>query len=297
MITIDGSYGEGGGQILRTALALSTVTGKAVEIVNVRAKRTKPGLQPQHLTGVLACAAIAHADIEGASLGSTRLAFAPRRITGGEYVFDVEQTIGRGSAGSVALILQALLLPLCRADAPSRLILRGGTHVSRSPSVQYLDAVFLPMVRTMGVQADLDLVRWGFYPIGKGEVEARVTPAPLLTPLRIEEPGALRAITGISAVANLPLTIAERQKHAALACLKSKDLTADIRVVSAPAMGRGTACLLKPEMEHGAAGFCSLGAIGKRAEQVGREAAQECLAFLKTGAAVDKHLADRKSVV
>ena len=111
MITIDGSYGEGGGQILRTALALSTVTGKAVEIVNVRANRTKPGLQPQHLTGVLACAAIAHADIEGASLNSTRLAFAPRRITGGEYVFDVEQTIGRGSAGSVALILQAVLLP------------------------------------------------------------------------------------------------------------------------------------------------------------------------------------------
>ncbi len=293
MITIDGSHGEGGGQILRTALALSAITGKAVEIVNVRANRTKPGLQPQHLTGVLACAAIAHADLEGARLNSTHLAFAPRRITGGEYVFDVEQTIGRGSAGSVALILQAVLLPFCRADAPSRLILRGGTHVSRSPSVQYLDAVFLPTVRTMGVQADLDLVRWGFYPIGKGEVVARITPAPRLTPLRLDEPGALKAISGVSAVANLPLSIAERQKHAAITHLKSKGHTADIRIQSVPAVGRGTACFLKAELEGGAAGFAALGAIGKRAEQVGREAAQECLAFLKTGAAVDKHLADQ----
>ena len=293
MIMIDGSYGEGGGQILRTALALSAITGKAVEIVNVRANRTKPGLQPQHLTGVLACAAIANADIEGASLNSTRLAFAPRRITGSEYVFDVEQTIGRGSAGSVALILQAVLLPLCQADAPSRLILRGGTHVNRSPSIQYLDAVFLPTVRMMGVQADLDLVRWGFYPIGKGEVVSRVTPAPRLTPLWLDEPGALKRITGVSAVANLPLSIAERQKQAALALLQSKGLAAAIRLLSAPAVGRGTACFLKAELEHGAAGFAALGEIGKRAETVGREAAEACLAFLKTGASVDKHLADQ----
>ena len=293
MITIDGSYGEGGGQIVRTALALSSITGKAVEIINVRANRQKPGLQPQHLTGVLACAQIAKAEIEGATLNATRLAFSPRQIKGGEYVFDVEQTIGRGSAGSVALILQAVLLPLCRADSPSHLILRGGTHVSRSPSFQYLDEVFLPMVRTMGVQAELDLVRWGFYPIGKGEVIARVTPVPRLTPLSLEEPGELKRISGISAVANLPLSIAERQQHAALALLKSAGIAGDIRLLSAPAVGRGTACFLKAEVEHGAAGFCSLGAIGKRAETVGHEAAQECLDFLKTGTAVDKHLADQ----
>lgn len=293
MITIDGAHGEGGGQIVRTALALSAITGKAVEIINVRANRKKPGLQPQHLTGVLACAQIAKADIEGASLNSARLVFSPRRISGGEYVFDVEQTIARGSAGSVALVLQAILLPLCRADSPSHVILRGGTHVSRSPSFQYLDQVFLPMVRTMGVQAELDLVRWGFYPIGKGEVIARTIPAPRLTPLRIEEPGALKRISGVSAVANLPLSIAERQKHAALTLLKSAGLAGDIRVLSAPAVGRGTACFLKAEVEHGTAGFSSLGALGKRAETVGHEAAHECLAFLKTGAAVDKHLADQ----
>ena len=293
MITIDGSYGEGGGQIVRTALALSSITGKAVEIINVRANRQKPGLQPQHLTGVLACAQIAKAEIEGATLNATRLAFSPRRIKGGEYVFDVEQTIGRGSAGSVALILQAVLLPLCRADSPSHLILRGGTHVSRSPSFQYLDEVFLPMVRTMGVQAELDLVRWGFYPIGKGEVIARVTPVPRLTPLSLEEPGALKRISGVSAVANLPLSIAERQQHAALVLLKSAGIAGDIRLLSAPAVGRGTACFLKAEVEHGAAGFCSLGAIAKRAETVGHEAAQECLDFLKTGTTVDRHLADQ----
>lgn len=293
MITIDGSYGEGGGQIVRTALALSCVTGRPVEIVNVRANRRNPGLQPQHLTAVLACARIARADVTGAALGSTRLVFSPGRIVGGEYAFDVEETAGKGSAGSVSLVLQAILLPLSRADSPSRVILRGGTHVSRSPSVHYLSDVFLPAVRRVGIQADVDLVRWGFYPIGKGEIAVRVTPSPDLNGLTWDKPGPVTSVSGISAVANLPRAIAERQKDAASRVLRAAGVACDIRTVEAPAVGRGTACFLEAKLRDGAGGFGSLGEIGKRAETVGREAADECVAFVKSGAAVDRHLADQ----
>lgn len=293
MITIDGSYGEGGGQIVRTALALSCITGRAVEIRNVRANRKNPGLQPQHLTGVLACGQIARAEVEGAVLGSHRLVFTPGRINGGEYTFDVEQTAGKGSAGSVSLILQAILLPLSSAASPSRIVLRGGTHVSRSPSVHCVSEVFLPTIRRLGVQAAVDLVRWGFYPIGKGEVIARVTPCPELKALTWDKPGLVMRVSGISAAANLPRHIAERQKDAASQVLTAAGVACDIDTVDAPSVGRGTVCFLKVDLEGGAAGFASLGEIGKRAEVVGREAAEECLTFLETGAALDRHLADQ----
>jgi RNA 3'-terminal phosphate cyclase (ATP) len=293
MITIDGSYGEGGGQIVRTALALSCVTGRAVRIINVRKNRSKPGLQPQHLTGVLACALISRAKVEGAALGSDRLMFSPGRISGGEYTFDVEQTAGKGSAGSISLILQAILLPLSRADAPSRIVLHGGTHVPLSPSVHYLTDVFLPALRLIGVRADIELIRWGFYPIGKGEVVARIEPSHDLRGLAWDNPGQIARVSGISAVANLPRHIAERQRAAAAQALAAHGFEVDIHLVDALAVGRGTFCFLKPEAPRLAGGFGSLGAIGKRAEVVGREAADECLTFVKSGAAVDRHLADQ----
>lgn len=293
MITIDGSYGEGGGQIVRTALALACVTGRAVRIDHVRKNRSKPGLQPQHLTGVLACAHISRASVEGAVLGSNRLVFSPGRITGGEYAFDVEQAAGKGSAGAVSLILQAALLPLSRADAPSRIVLHGGTHVPRSPSVQYVSEVFLPTVRAIGIHADIELIRWGFYPIGKGEVVARVEPSRDLRGLTRDKPGPIARVSGVSAVANLPRTIAERQRAAATEALRAAGIETDIRLIDAPAVGRGTVCFLRADGHHATGGFSSLGAIGKRAEVVGREAAEECLTFLKSGAAVDRHLADQ----
>jgi RNA 3'-terminal phosphate cyclase (ATP) len=293
MITIDGSYGEGGGQIIRTALALSCVTGKAVRITNVRKNRSKPGLRPQHLTGVLACALISRAEVEGAALGSDSLVFSPHRISGGDYTFDVEQTAGKGSAGSVSLILQAILLPLSRADAPSRIVLHGGTHVPLSPSVQYLSEVYLPALREIGVRVEIDLVRWGFYPIGKGEVTGRVEPSPDLRGLTWDQPGRIARVSGASAVANLPSHIADRQRAAAAQTLAAAGIQTDIHLIEAPAVGRGTFCFLKADAHHCTGGFGSLGAIGKRAEAVGREAADECLAFVKSGAAVDRHLADQ----
>jgi RNA 3'-phosphate cyclase len=172
-------------------------------------------------------------------------------------------------------------------------VLHGGTHVPLSPSVQYLSDVFLPALRLLGVHAEIDLVRWGFYPIGKGEVTARIEPSTDLRGLTWDRPGPIARISGTSAVANLPSHIADRQRAAASEALTAAGLETDIRLIDAPAVGRGTFCFLTAESHHCAGGFGSLGAIGKRAEVVGREAAEECLAFVKSGAAADRHLADQ----
>ncbi len=293
MLELDGSYGEGGGQILRTALSLSCITGNPVEIYNIRANRKNPGLQPQHLTGVLGCAEIAGAEVQGAELYSTHLRFTPGKISGGERLFDVEKTAGKGSAGSVTLLLQAILLPLCFAKSPSRLILRGGTHVPWSPSFHYFDEVLLPTLRKMGVQVQAELKQWGFYPIGKGEVMVEIAPVKGLRPLQMEDRGRLRGITGFSAVANLPLSIAQRQKDEALHLLGNEGYEVSLEVAEGPAVGRGTFCFIKPEFEHCVAGFGALGEIHKKAEIVGEEAAKGFLAYMNSGAAVDLHLADQ----
>lgn len=293
MLKLDGSYGEGGGQILRTALSLACISGKPVEIYNIRAARKKPGLQPQHLTGVLGCTEIAKAEVVGAELNSTHLTFFPKKHEGGEYLFDVEKTVGKGSAGSITLLLQAILLPLCFAKTPSRLILRGGTHVTWSPSFHYFDEVLLPTLRKMGIQAHAELKQWGFYPIGKGEVTVEITPIERLQPLQLENRGSLKRISGISAVANLPAHIAQRQKEAALNLLRKEGYEADIEITEALAIGKGTFCFIKPEFDHAVAGFGALGEIHKKAETVGEEAARAFLDYMKSDAAVDLHLADQ----
>ena len=159
---IDGSYGEGGGQVLRAALSLAVAVRRPVALTRVRARRSKPGLQPQHLAVVRALAAISDAEVSGDALGSTELRFAPRTLRGGDYRFDVGAI--KASAGSVSLLFQALLLPLTLASGPSRLTLVGGTHVPSSPPVHYLTAVFLPALAGTGVDARLALRRWGWYP-------------------------------------------------------------------------------------------------------------------------------------
>ncbi len=176
MIEIDGSYGEGGGQVLRTALTLSTITGQAVHLRRIRAGRRNPGLQPQHLTGVLALAEVCAAELRGVGLKSTELVFAPQtKPRAGEYRFDVADVAQGGSAGSVTLIAQTLLLPLAFADGPSQLTLVGGTHVPWSPSFHYLAHVYLPTVARMGVHAVASLEAWGFYPVGGGKMTMSIT--------------------------------------------------------------------------------------------------------------------------
>ena len=183
-LIIDGSHGEGGGQILRSTLSLSVITGRPVRIENIRANRKKPGLAAQHLTSVRAAAMLCDAEVKGAELGSQTLQFIPRKpVRAGDYFLDVAQAREGGSAGSVMLVLQTLLLPLALAEGDSTVILRGGTHVDMSPSYDYVHDVWLPTLARMGVRAELSLVRSGWFPVGRGEVRLRIAGTAELRPL------------------------------------------------------------------------------------------------------------------
>ena len=290
-MAIDASQGEGGGQVLRTALALSVALGRPVTLHHVRARRPRPGLQPQHLTVVRALTAISDARVGGDVLDSTEVTFVPRALRGGDYHFDIGAI--RSSAGSVSLLFQALLLPLARAARPSRLRLRGGTHVPWSPPLPYLTEVFLPTLARLAVRADLTLHRWGWYPAGGGEVEAAITPSGPWQSLQWERPGE-QVLEGVSAVSRLPRSIAERQRARALERLAAAGRSAAITVEEdGSARGPGTLLMLTAAGESARAGFTALGRRGVRAEAVADEAVDPLLAYLASGAAVDDHLADQ----
>ncbi len=284
---IDGSYGEGGGQVLRTSLALSSILGRPVEIYNIRARRKNPGLAAQHLTGVRALSQITGAAVEGEKIGSQVLRFQPQGLKGGNYAFDV------GTAGSISLVLQALIPTLAFAQEPSELNLKGGTHVQWSPPFHYLKEVFLHLGARLGLRCSLHLDCWGFYPRGGGQVRARIEPLKALRGLELMERGRLLDIFGVSAVANLPLSIAERQRDRALKVLGQNGLDARIEAMEVKAFGQGTALFLLAEFERFRAGFSALGERGKRAERVAEEACEEFFQFMDSGACLDPHLADQ----
>jgi len=290
-LKIDGSYGEGGGQILRTALSLSSILKKPVEIENIRKNRKEPGLKPQHLTCVNACRIITNAIVSDNEIDSTRLRFEPDGLKGGEYAFDVAEK--SGSAGAVSLVLQAILLPLFHAENKSHIVLSGGTHVLWSPPIHYIRQVFLPAIKRMGYHATLNLEKWGWYPIGKGKIDISVTPSEEFSSIDLTERGKLIKISGISAVSNLPLNIAERQRNRGWNLLRAKGIDADIEIINAPSIGKGTFFFILVEFENAIAGFSSLGAIGKKAEKVAEEACQDFFQYLDSGAAIDEHLAEQ----
>jgi RNA 3'-terminal phosphate cyclase (ATP) len=284
---IDGGQGEGGGQVLRTALALSAIRGAAVEMHSIRARRRNPGLQAQHLTVVNALAQICGAQVEGATHGSQRVYFSPTGIRPGEYHFDV------GTAGSTALVLQAILLPLALADGPSRVVLSGGTHVPWSPAAHYVREVWFPMLAEMGLSVTLELLRWGFYPKGGGRVHVEIEGGAVLRPASLVSRQGAARLHGLSAVANLPRGIAERQRDQMLRRLEAEGQQAEITVAEAEASGMGNFVLLVADAGGIPAGFSALGERGKPAERVADEVVDALLDFLKTEAACDPHLADQ----
>jgi len=295
LIEIDGSYGEGGGQVLRTALALSAITGQPVRIEHIRAGRRKPGLAPQHLTGVLALAEVCNAEVSGAAIGSTQLLFQPRsQPRPGAYVFDVAVAAGRGSAGSVTLLLQTLLLPLALVEGESRLTLKGGTHVPWSPPFDYLARAYLPTIARMGVRAECRLDAWGFYPAGGGQVTVDIHGGGKeLAPLSLLERGNLKRIRGAAVACNLPADIAQRMANRARNVLADAGLQADVTPARERGAGPGAGVFLVAEYEHSLAGFSALGAKGKPSEQVADEACRDLLAHHAARAPVDEHLADQ----
>ncbi|ADC65761.1 RNA 3'-phosphate cyclase [Ferroglobus placidus DSM 10642] len=284
MIKIDGSYGEGGGQILRTAIALSCLTGEAVEIYNIRAKRPKPGLMAQHLKGIEAAKRISDAEVEGLRIGSTRVVFKPRSLKGGNFRIDI------GTAGSVTLILQTVLLPSLAADGETTLEIRGGTDVNWSPTADYFMNVTLPALRELGVEAEFELIKRGYYPKGGGEVRVKVTPSKLFG--KTFEKKDCDKVLGVSHASNLPEHVPKRQAEAAKRVLREAGFDAEIKIEVRREFSTGSGITLW----CGYKGGSSLGEKGKRAEIVGEEAAKEILSELSTDFAFDKHLADQVMV-
>jgi RNA 3'-terminal phosphate cyclase (ATP) len=284
MLHLDGSHGEGGGQILRTALSLAALLGQPVRMTNIRSGRPKPGLRPQHLAAVQALAQVTGAEVSGAQPGSQELTFRPGAPRPGHYLVDVAAQTG--SAGSVTLIAQALLPPLLRAGGASRLTLRGGTHVPWSPPAHYLLYVFLPALESLGAKVSMTLKRWGWYPRGGGEVGFEITPGNTLTGVEWRAPAPGAAFRAMSAAARLPEHVSRRQAER----LKSR-LGAElpVEIMAAGGLDRGSLVFLWGP--H--AGFDALGARGKPAEQVADEVADAYLVFRQRRAAVDRHLADQ----
>jgi RNA 3'-phosphate cyclase len=287
LIQLDGSLGEGGGQILRTALALSAVTGLPFELANIRSRRPKPGLRPQHLEAVKACARICGARAAGVAENSTSLRFVPGAVQPGRYRFEIQ------TAGSACLLLQSVYLPLAFAEAESRVEIRGGTHVPWSPCYHFLERQWAKWLNRIGIMVRMELKRAGFYPLGGGEMQAAIRPVAGLHALRCTDGGALRDLGVLSVACNLPEHIAVRQKKRALERLSEYDIEPRVEMPSLPAQGKGSFVVLTAEREGGAGCYSSLGAIGKPAEKVADEAAKALAAFVRSDAVMDEYLADQ----
>jgi RNA 3'-terminal phosphate cyclase (ATP) len=286
-ITIDGSYGEGGGQILRTALSLAMITRQSLKLVNIRSGRKKPGLRPQHLASVQACATISQARVAGAELGSKGFTFSPGATIPGPYTFSI------GTAGSATLVLQTLIPSLSIAEGESNLVVSGGTHVPWSPPYHYFERVFAAAINRLGFTCDPAIRRWGWYPKGGGEIQVRVKPHESLKSMILDKPFELRHVSGLSASSKLPEHVRIRQKKQAQMRLQQVGVKSEIDLLDIPAMHPGSLVFLCAQGKNSFAGFSALGARGKPAERVADEAAEALIRFLDGEAALDSHLADQ----
>lgn len=286
MIDIDGSHGEGGGQILRTSVSLSAVTGQPVKISNIRSKRRNPGLAPSHMTAIEAVARMADADVTGLYPGSEEVVFEPREILGGGYEFDV------GTAGSISLVLQSCLIPAVVSKSPVTLSIKGGTDVRWSPPIDYMRMVHLPILSKFGPMCELEVWARGFYPEGGGEVSVDITPVSGLSGVQLTSPGYVVEIEGVSYVQNLPGTIAKRMEHAAIKTLlghRSVRIEPDVR----RGHSTGAGMTLAARCEATILGASVLGAKNLRSEALGEDCALELIETIGTGATVDEHMLDQ----
>jgi RNA 3'-phosphate cyclase len=286
-LEIDGAQGEGGGQILRSSLALSLLTGRKFHLRNIRAGRPRPGLQPQHLMSVQAAATISQAQVQGAAKGSMELFFEPGTVQPGTYHFAI------GTAGATGLVLHTVYLPLALAGAPSSLAISGGTHVPGSPSFEFLDITWREYLRILGISMRLRLLRPGFYPRGGGTLRVQLEPCVQLQPLQLLELQPPRRARLHSVVANLPIEVAQRQARRAHQRLAHTGLEVE-STEEAWDNGPGTVLTIVLDTAPVPTVFFALGERGKRAERVADEAADQVLTFLQTQPlGVDPHSADQ----
>lgn len=285
MIIIDGSEGEGGGQIVRNACALSLVTGKPFQITNVRGNRSKPGLMRQHVTAIDAACAIGSAACAGLTVGSAEITFTPGAVVAGEYRFAV------GTAGSTGLVLQTVLMPLLLAGGPSRLMLEGGTHNMMAPPFEFIAECFLPIINRMGPRVEARLVRHGFYPRGGGRIEVDITPAPL-QPIDCLDRGSLVGYSASAMFAGLLPEIAEREIAMARKLL---DWPHDVFAIHQlpEEQGPGNIVLLTARFDYVTEIVSGFGKLGVSSEQVAKTAAARMTGYLESEAFAGPYLADQ----
>ena len=295
ILQIDGAYGEGGGQIIRTSVSLSALTGQAVDLFNIRARRSKPGLQAQHVTAVRAAAALCDAELHGAELGSVRLHFTPRSLTSvRDFTFDIAAARGGASAGATGLVAQTVLAPLgALFHEGARVDVLGGTHVPMAPAADYLEAVYAPVLCRMGFPVQVLSDRSGFFPKGGGALHLTVAPWEDRQPFDAPERGRLKLLRLFLVTSDLPESVAERGRDALLKELKGFGVPVRVEMRSLPSNGAGAAVVLTAECEQGIGGWSSLGERGKPMERVALEALRDFEKWFATGASVDTHLADQ----
>jgi len=284
VIEIDGSRGEGGGQILRTALALAVITRRPMRISAIRARRARPGLHAQHVLCVQAAAAICNGGTAGAKLGSSLVELSPGPVTGGEFVWSV------GTAGSAGLVLQTVLVPLLGASRRSRVVIDGGTHNKAAPPFDFLARAYLPVLRRMGARVTLTLERHGFYPAGGGRIVCEIEPGPLVG-VAVDEVTPVRRRTARALVARLPREIGERELAVVRKELGWRSDECGVQDVDAP--GPGNALVLEVERDGVAEVVTGFGERGVPAERVAAAAAREMASYLASGLPVGPHLADQ----
>ena len=286
ILLIDGSQGEGGGQVLRTSLALSMVTGRPFRIEQIRSGRANPGLLRQHLTGVRAAAEICGATVCGAELGSKQLTFEPSEVRAGDYQFSI------GTAGSTTLVLQTILPALLTAKGRSTVKLEGGTHNPAAPPFDFLQRVFLPLINRMGPRVSVELERHGFFPAGGGSFRVEVDPVEQLQPLELLTRGEIRRRTCRVLLSNLPRGIVEREWQAVTSSLNWPNDCLDVPELPS-GHGPGNVVMLELESESLTELFTAFGRKQASSEQVAHEAVTQVREYLKSGAPVGEHLADQ----
>ncbi|HCT44241.1 MAG TPA: RNA 3'-terminal phosphate cyclase [Phycisphaerales bacterium] len=286
MIKIDGSMGEGGGQVLRTSLALSMVTGQPFVMSSIRAGRKKPGLLRQHLTAVKAAAEVSCAHVSGVSLGSDAIEFTPGPVNAGSYHFSI------GSAGSTTLVLQTVLPALIRANGPSEVVIEGGTHNPFAPTAHFLTTCFLPVLAKMGPKVDVELVRHGFFPAGGGQIRVTIEPVERLEPISLIERGEITDRRAIAIVAGLPGAIADRELETVAKKLKwtQEDLRHELL---GDGLGPGNVLSIELGSEQLTEVITGFGEKGVSSEQVARRAAKRANEYISSGVPVGMHLADQ----
>lgn len=285
MIIIDGSEGEGGGQVLRTSTSLAIVTGQPFQITNIRGKREKPGMMRQHVTAIEAACAISDSDCEGLAVGASEITFRPGSVKAGTYRFAV------GTAGNTNLVLQTILPALLFADGASHITLEGGTHNMLAPPFDFIERSFLPIINRMGPRVSARLIRHGFYPRGGGKIEIEITPAPLKR-IDCTDRGALRTVSGTALFAGLPIEVAAREAKTAGKILVWEEDAIGVRQLPED-QGPGNILLLEAEYEHVSEVVSGFGKLGLKAERLAKTAANRMKGYMASEAFAGPYLADQ----